>query len=99
MGWVRPKGRRRTPGRPITWATSASFLDHFGLSQITDLPGLDELKKTGLLTAGQTISDVMRSDNLSHADSDDNDEDQLELDELITEDNIAVDLADDAEDE
>ena len=99
MGWVRPKGRRRTPGRPITWATSAGFLDHFGLSQITDLPGLDELKKTGLLTAGQTISDVMRSDDLSHADSDDNDEDQLELDELITEDDIAVDLADDAEDE
>ena len=99
MGWVRPKGRRRTPGRPITWATSASFLDHFGLSQITDLPGLDELKKTGLLTAGQTISDVMRSDDLSHADADDNDEDQLELDELITEDDIAVDLADDAEDE
>ena len=99
MGWVRPKGRRRTPGRPITWATSASFLDHFGLSQITDLPGLDELKKTGLLTAGQTISDVMRSDDLSHADTDDIDEDQLELDELINEDDIAVDLADDAEDE
>lgn len=99
MGWVRPKGRRRTPGRPITWATSAGFLDHFGLSQITDLPGLDELKKTGLLTAGQTISDVMRSDDLSHADADDNDEDQLELDELITEDDIAVDLVDDAEDE
>ena len=99
MGWVRPKGRRRTPGRPITWATSAGFLDHFGLSQITDLPGLDELKKTGLLTAGQTISDVMRSDDLSHADADDNDEDQLELDELITEDDIADDLADDAEDE
>jgi segregation and condensation protein B len=99
MGWVRPKGRRRTPGRPITWATSAGFLDHFGLSQITDLPGLDELKKTGLLTAGQTISDVMRADDLSHVDTDDNDEDQLELDELITEDDIAVDLADDAEDE
>ena len=99
MGWVRPKGRRRTPGRPITWATSAGFLDHFGLSQITDLPGLDELKKTGLLTAGQTISDVMRSDDLSHADTDDIDEDQLELDELINEDDIAVDLADDAEDE
>jgi hypothetical protein len=41
----------------------------------------------------------MRSDDLSHADSDDNDEDQLELDELITEDDIAIDMADEAEDE
>ena len=38
-GWVKPKGRRRTPGRPVTWATSQTFLDHFGLSAIDDLPG------------------------------------------------------------
>lgn len=97
MGWVRPKGRRRTPGRPITWATSPGFLDHFGLNHISDLPGLDELKKTGLLSTGQMISDVMWANDM--ADTEDEDEDQLELDELITEDDIAVDLAGEHEDD
>ncbi|MBZ8132559.1 SMC-Scp complex subunit ScpB [Afifella sp. IM 167] len=50
-GWVRPKGRRRTPGRPLTFGTTTEFLDHFGLSAISDLPGLAELKAAGLLNA------------------------------------------------
>ncbi|MCP5368469.1 MAG: SMC-Scp complex subunit ScpB [Hyphomicrobiales bacterium] len=48
-GWIRPKGRRRTPGRPVTWGTTDGFLDHFGLESLKDLPGLDELKAAGLL--------------------------------------------------
>ncbi len=48
-GWIRPRGRRRTPGRPITFGTTDTFLGHFGLQSIGDLPGLDELKGTGLL--------------------------------------------------
>ncbi len=48
-GWVRPKGRRRTPGRPLQWATTDDFLDHFGLEAIEDLPDLKELKASGLL--------------------------------------------------
>ncbi|MEL7272472.1 MAG: SMC-Scp complex subunit ScpB [Pseudomonadota bacterium] len=48
-GWVRMRGRRKTPGRPVTYGTTADFLDHFGLEQIRDLPGLDELKGSGLL--------------------------------------------------
>jgi segregation and condensation protein B len=47
-GWIRPRGRRRTPGRPITFGTTETFLSHFGLEAIGDLPGLDELKGTGL---------------------------------------------------
>jgi segregation and condensation protein B len=47
-GWVRLRGRRRTPGRPITYGTSEAFLLHFGLEAIADLPGLDELKGAGL---------------------------------------------------
>jgi segregation and condensation protein B len=47
-GWVRLRGRRRTPGRPVTFGTTPAFLDHFGLDQISDLPGLDELKGAGL---------------------------------------------------
>jgi len=48
-GWIRPRGRRKVPGRPITYGTSEVFLSHFGLEQIDDLPGLDELKGAGLL--------------------------------------------------
>lgn len=48
-GWIRPKGRRRTPGRPLQWATSDGFLDHFGLESLEDLPNLKELKAAGLL--------------------------------------------------
>jgi segregation and condensation protein B len=48
-GWVEPKGRRRTPGKPLQYGTGAGFLDHFGLASLDDLPGLDELKSTGLL--------------------------------------------------
>jgi len=48
-GWIRPRGRRKAPGRPITFGTTDAFLSHFGLDSIGDLPGLDELKGTGLL--------------------------------------------------
>ncbi len=48
-GWIRPVGRRRTPGRPVTWGTTDAFLSHFGLQSIADLPGIDELKAAGLL--------------------------------------------------
>jgi len=48
-GWIRPRGRRKAPGRPLTFGTTQGFLEHFGLEAIGDLPGLDELKGTGLL--------------------------------------------------
>ena len=48
-GWVRMRGRRRTPGRPVTYGTTEAFLDHFGLESLGDLPGLEELKGAGLL--------------------------------------------------
>jgi len=50
-GWVRMRGRRKTPGRPITYGTTEGFLVHFGLDAIRDLPGLDELRGAGLLDA------------------------------------------------
>jgi segregation and condensation protein B len=50
-GWVRMRGRRRTPGRPVTYGTTDGFLDHFGLESLSDLPGLDELKGSGLLSS------------------------------------------------
>ncbi|MCH9765867.1 MAG: SMC-Scp complex subunit ScpB [Alphaproteobacteria bacterium] len=48
-GWVRPRGRRRAPGKPITYGTSEAFLSHFSLENVQDLPGLRELKAAGLL--------------------------------------------------
>jgi len=48
-GWVRPKGRRAGPGRPLLWATTPGFLVHFGLDSLSELPGLDELRAAGLL--------------------------------------------------
>lgn len=48
-GWVQPGRRREIPGRPLTWKTTSAFLDHFGLESLNDLPGLDDLKASGLL--------------------------------------------------
>lgn len=49
-GWVRFRGRRRSPGRPVTLGTTRDFLDHFGIEELRDLPGLEELKGAGLLS-------------------------------------------------
>ena len=51
VGWVRIRGRRRTPGRPVTYGTTEAFLVHFGLENVGDLPGMDELKAAGFLDA------------------------------------------------
>jgi segregation and condensation protein B len=60
-GWIRPRGRRRAPGKPITYGTTDSFLSHFGLETVKDLPGLSDLRAAGLLDAtlppGFTIPD------------------------------------------
>ena len=49
LGWVKMRGRRRVPGRPVTYGTSDDFLAHFGLDKVSDLPGLDELRAAGLM--------------------------------------------------
>ena len=49
IGFVRPRGRRRTPGRPVTYVTTDAFLEHFGLASLVDLPGAAEMKTAGLL--------------------------------------------------
>lgn len=48
-GWIKLAGRREVPGRPVIYATTPEFLDHFGLSSRRDLPGIDELRAAGLL--------------------------------------------------
>ena len=70
-GWIRLRGRRKAPGRPVTYGTTPEFLEHFGLDAIGDLPGLDELKGAGLLEGrippGMSVpvpsdSEVLRED-------------------------------------
>ena len=55
-GWIRLRGRRRTPGRPVTFGTTPAFLDHFGLESIGDLPGLADLKAAGLLESVHAVN-------------------------------------------
>jgi len=56
IGWIKPKGRRRTPGKPVTWGTSDTFLDHFGLESLETLPGVEELKAAGLLDSRPAVT-------------------------------------------
>ena len=58
-GWVRLRGRKQTPGRPLTYGTTQDFLEHFGLQDVQDLPGIDELKAAGLLSA-EPPADLVR---------------------------------------
>ncbi len=67
-GWIKPGRRRETPGRPVTWTTTNQFLDDFGVSNLNDLPGLNELKASGLLDTRPAIdtipgADLFKSEN------------------------------------
>ena len=63
-GWVKPGRRREIPGRPVTWITTPKFLDHFGLENIKDLPGMDDLKAAGLLDKRPAIENVPGTSDL-----------------------------------
>lgn len=82
-GWIRFRGRRRTPGRPVTFGTTPEFLDHFDLEQIADLPGLSELKGAGLLDAA--IPNGFEVPVPNDDDALQEDEDPLELEPLSDE--------------
>ena len=63
-GWVKPGRRREAPGRPLTWVTTPSFLEHFNLASIRDLPGLDELKASGLLDKSVALDSALTMGDL-----------------------------------
>jgi segregation and condensation protein B len=79
-GWLRLRGRRKTPGRPLTYGTSETFLSHFGLEQLSDLPGLEDLKGLGLFDARLPPGFVVPMPSDDHALRDD--EDPLEPEDL-----------------
>lgn len=102
-GWIRPRGRRRAPGRPLTYGTTEDFLVHFSLDSIRDLPGLADLKAAGLLDAnlppGFTVpspTDVaaLMPDELPLTDDGDDEEEEQEM--LPLEEGEAPDDADEA---
>lgn len=99
-GWIRPKGRRRAPGKPVTWGTTPAFLDHFGLEDLTALPGVEELKAAGLLEMRSGALAMRREDDAPDDDEEDGEAvDErtafLENDEVFealeTDDHIALD--------
>jgi segregation and condensation protein B len=80
-GFVRMRGRRKTPGRPITFGTTEGFLSHFGLAGVSDLPGLDELKQAGMFDGrvpGGMVVPLPTDDPALRSD-----EDPLEGDEML----------------
>lgn len=89
MGWIRLRGRRRAPGRPVTYGTTDIFLEHFGFDSVKDLPGLSELKGAGLLDSnlppGFTIPEPNDSRLLTP------DEDPLDEDDPEDEEALALD--------
>jgi len=78
--WIRPMGRRRTPGRPMTWGVTDTFLSHFGLASRDDLPGIEELKAAGLLDQRPAIS--------IYSSQADDEESLLPLDETVEEEEV-----------
>ena len=90
LDWVKPKGRRRVPGRPLTYGTNPSFLEHFGLESVEALPGLDDLKAAGLLEARlpPDFQVPIPTDSAEDADQDDLDsidDEEGELPEFLDE--------------
>ena len=82
IGWIKPSGRKSIPGKPTLWSTTDMFIEHFGVSDLNDLPNKDELKASGFLdkrAAIATISDLATNDE--NIDSD-NEEDE-NLDDFI----------------
>jgi segregation and condensation protein B len=71
IGWVRMRGRRRTPGRPVTYGTTDAFLEHFGLASLADLPGAAEMKAAGLLSLDLPPDFQPPNPATAHADNED----------------------------
>jgi len=90
-GWIRPRGRRRAPGKPVTWGTSDSFLDHFGLEGLDALPGIEELKATGLLDRRMGVGTLAMQSSEAEEDGDESEERDDDEEEEFDED---VDLSD-----
>lgn len=79
LGLVKMRGRRRTPGRPVTFGTTDAFLEHYGLASLADLPGMAEMKAAGLLSLDLPPDFAMPHPNALGADEDPLDADAPEF--------------------
>ena len=81
-GWIRLAGRREVPGRPVIYATTAEFLDHFGLASRRDLPGIDELRAAGLLDpVDEAFEEAMADSGSADSDEDGHEQPDPDLEE------------------
>ena len=78
VGWVKPGRRRETLGRPLTWVTTTDFLDHFSLESLIDLPGMDEMKASGLLDRRPAIDTIHQDDLFAPSDSGQEEDESVE---------------------
>ncbi len=85
MEWIKPGRRRETIGRPLTWVITTGFLDHFSLESVMDLPGMDEMKASGLLDRRPAIETIYQEDLFSGQSANESveegDDDEAENDE------------------
>ena len=85
LGWIAPGGRKEVPGRPILWETTDDFLLHFGLGTLDNLPGIEEMKSSGLLNdnfASMNIQEINEDLNKDEAFVDEEDNTEENLDEF-----------------
>ena len=86
IGWIKPKGRKNIPGKPVLWVTTDMFLDHFEIEDITSLPDKNELKASGFLekrSAITTISELVKNEDFNTISNENGDEENI--DDFITE--------------
>lgn len=84
--WIKPGRRRNAPGRPLTWGTTETFLSHFGLESLKDLPGIQELKSAGLIDSRPAVSiysSTAQTDELPFDSMTGQDESEAEMDEPL----------------
>jgi len=97
IGWIKPKGRRETPGRPVTWATTDLFLEHFGLESCEALPGVEELKAAGLLDARASVATLGAQGVLPNGGAVEETEDEEgNISDMLAQKDEAEEAADDA---
>ena len=99
-GWIRPRGRRRSPGKPVTWGTSDKFLDQFGLENLDDLPGMEDLKAAGLLDKRPAIQTLGTRGSLgpatpAHGGAVEDSEEELDLPEPLDPDDGEISVTSD----
>ncbi|MGH1376270.1 MAG: SMC-Scp complex subunit ScpB [Alphaproteobacteria bacterium] len=99
MGWIKPGRRRETLGRPLTWVSTPGFLDHFSLEALTDLPGMDEMKASGLLDRRPAIDTIHQDDLFTGQSSEEGVEDLTDEEDYDIEDMHDDDAYDDINEE